>query len=377
LYLRYIELRQFRNYSRADVVPSPTLNVIGGRNAQGKSNLLEAIAFLATARSFRGAPTNDLILEGAEHLLVRGEIVRTDGEHTVAIACSADKRQATVDGQRSPKLARVLGVLNVVVIAPHDLGIVTGPPAVRRRVLDMQIAQVDRTYLATLQRYGEALRQKNALLKRSHDEKTLDAFNQRLIEYGVDIAATRARVTKRMALLGRLYLRRITDGVEELSAEYRSEISGPDTATMQTRFAERLRAAGAREARLGYALVGPHRDDVVFRVNGVDVRRFGSEGQRRSAVIAVRMAEYELIRARIGEAPVVLIDDVTAELDPFRRRAFMPLLEGRGQVFVASADEQSLGMSRADARHFRIERGHVTEGNRPDADTGGSAKHRE
>ncbi|MBN1916485.1 MAG: DNA replication/repair protein RecF [Verrucomicrobia bacterium] len=356
MHVKRIELREFRNYQRAEVAFSPTLNLLNGRNAQGKSNLLEAVGFLATGRSFRAAQTTDLIRQGAETLLVRGEIARADGEHAVAIACSASKRQVTIDGQRSPRLARVLGLLNVVVIAPADIAIVTGAPVVRRRVLDMQIAQVDQTYLATLQRYQETLRQKNALLKARHDEKTLDAFDDRLIEYGVRIAETRRAITRRIALLGRLYLRRITDGAEELAAEYRSEITGPDVTTMRSRFAARLHAARRRERAFGYALVGPHRDDVIFAVNGTDVRRFGSEGQRRSAVIALRMAELELIRSRIGEPPVVLIDDVTAELDPLRRRAFMPLLEGRGQVIVASADEGPLDLRGADAATGRAGR---------------------
>lgn len=370
MYVKRIELRDFRNYHRAAVTLSPAVNLLNGRNAQGKSNLLEAVGFLATARSFRGAATADLIRHGAEAFHVRAEITRADGEHTVALACSADKRQAEVDGRRSARLATVLGVLNVVVVAPHDLTIVTGPPAVRRRVLDMQIAQVDRTYLGTLQRYQETLRQKNALLKARHDEKTLDAFNERLIEYGVRIAATRREVTKRVALLGRLYLRRITDGAEELAAEYRSEITGADAGTMRERFAARLDSARRRERQFGYALVGPHRDDVVFSVNGIDVRRFGSEGQRRSAVIALRMAELELVRSRIGEQPVVLIDDVTAELDPLRRRAFLPLLEGRGQVLVASADESVLTLGPRTAQRFWIERGQVKPLAPPDgADT--------
>ena len=374
MYVKRIELRDFRNYRRAAVTLSPSVNLLNGRNAQGKSNLLEAIGFLGTARSFRGASTSDLIRHGAEALRVSADIVRADGEHTLSLACSADKRQAEVDGRRSARLATVLGVLNVVIVAPHDLTIVTGPPAVRRRVLDMQIAQVDRTYLGTLQRYQETLRQKNALLKARHDEKTLDAFNERLIEYGVRIAATRREVTKRVALLGRLYLRRITDGAEELAAEYRSEITGADVETMQARFAARLRAARRRERQIGYALVGPHRDDVVFSVNGTDVRRFGSEGQRRSAVIALRMAELELVRSRIGEQPVVLIDDVTAELDPLRRRAFLPLLEGRGQVLIASADESVLKLGPSTARRFWIERGEIKPlaPGEPERGTGGT-----
>jgi len=297
LYVKRIELRDFRNYHRADVALSPTLNVLNGRNAQGKSNLLEAVAFLATARSFRAAPTTDLIRQGAEALVVRGEIARADGEHTVAISCTVDKRQVVIDGRRSPQLARVLGLLNVVVIAPADIAIVTGAPAVRRRALDVQIAQVDQTYLATLQGYQETLRPKNALLKGRHDEKTLDAFDDRLIEYGVRIAATRREITRRVALLGRLYLRRITDGGEELSAEYRSEITGPDVETMRARFAARLHAARRRERQFGYALVGPHRDDVVFGVNATDARRFGSARSCRSSRAAARSSSPAPTRA--------------------------------------------------------------------------------
>lgn len=359
MYLKRIELREFRNYHRAEVAFSSGVNVFNGRNAQGKTNLLEAVAFLATARSFRGAPTADLIRHGADELVVRGEISRADGERTVAIACSAERREASVDGRRRTGLGHVLGVLNVVVFAPHDLVVVTGPPAVRRRVLDMQIAQIDRGYLSVLQRYRETLRQKNALLKSRHDEKSLDAFDENLLDYGVKIAAARREMCKRIGLLGRLFLRRMTEGAEELAADYRSEVTGRDAETMRARFAARLDSARRRERSFGYSLVGTHRDDLVFTVNGADVRRFGSEGQRRSAVLALRMAELELVRSQTGEEPVVLVDDVTAELDPLRRRAFMPLLGGRGQVFLASADESVLKLGPPSARRFWIERGEV------------------
>jgi len=353
VHLAHLRLRDFRNYARLDIDLAPGFHLLLGDNAQGKTNILEAIYLMATLRSFRGVGSAQMVRHGAKGYFVGGRIVAA-GEREVKMFWSTSERNLSLDGRPVKKLSEYFGVLRAVVFCTEDLQLVKGPARARRRFLDLLLAQTDPVYLALLQRYMRTVRARNALLKqRSGDEAALDSFSQELVKTGNQLIEARRALIPKFSPLARLAYRRIANDAEELRIEYRPSVKND--------FAVELAQSRGRERAFRATLVGPHRDDLQLLLNERSAAQFGSEGQKRTLAIALKMAQAELLAGAHGSAPILLIDDVMGELDVKRRSGFLPLLEQArrtsGQVFMTATEENWPRELGKDLQRWKVNRG--------------------
>ena len=335
VHLAHLRLRDFRNYARLDADFSPGFHLLLGDNAQGKTNILEAVYLMATLRSFRGVGGAQMIRHGQRGYFAGGNVVGQGG-HEIKIYWSARERKLALDGQPVKKLADYFGTLRTVVFCTEDLQLVKGAARARRRFLDLLLAQTQPGYLPLLQRYMHTVRARNALLKqRSGDETALDSFSQELVKLGGEIIRARRELVPKFSPLARLAYRRISNDAEELRIEYQPSVKND--------FAVELAQSRGRERTYRSTLVGPHRDDLQLLLNEKSAAQFGSEGQKRTLAIALKMAQAEFLAGIHGSPPILLIDDVMGELDVKRRGGFLPLLEHArkmgGQVFMTATEE--------------------------------------
>ena len=335
VHLAHLRLRDFRNYARLDVDFASGFHLLLGDNAQGKTNILEAIYLMATLRSFRGVGGAQMIRHGAKGYFVGGNVVG-QGDHEIKMYWALRERKLTLDGQPVKKLADYFGALRTVVFCTEDLQLIKGTARARRRFIDLLLAQTQPGYLPLLQRYMHTVRARNALLKqRTVDEAALESFSAELIKLGNEIIRARRELVPKFSPLARLAYRRISNDAEELRIEYQPSVKND--------FAVELASSRARERTFRATLVGPHRDDLQLLQNEKSAAQFGSEGQKRTLAIALKMAQAEFLAGIHGSPPVLLIDDVMGELDVKRRSGFLPLLESarrtRGQVFMTCTEE--------------------------------------
>ena len=358
MHLARLRLRDFRNYARLDMAFSPGLQLLLGDNAQGKTNILEAIYLIATLRSFRGVGGAQMVRHGQKGYFV-GSTVVGQGEHETKMYWSSRERSLSLDGRPVRKLTDYLGVLRTVVFCTEDLQLIKGAARGRRRFLDLLLSQTYPSYLPLLQRYAQALRSRNALLKQPVlDPVALDGFSHELINAGGEIIRLRRQLAPQFSPLARLAYRRIANDAEELRLEYRPSVKQD--------FEVELAQSAQRERAYRSTLVGPHRDEVQLLLDDRPAAQFGSEGQKRTLAIALKLAQAEYVTGLHGSPPVLLIDDIMGELDVKRRGGFLPLLErahqSRGQVFMTATEEnwpQELGR---EAQRWLVSAGTLTAG---------------
>jgi DNA replication and repair protein RecF len=335
VHLAHLRLRDFRNYARLDVDFVPGFHLLLGDNAQGKTNILEAIYLMATLRSFRGVGSGQMVRHGQKGYFVGGKII-AQGEREIKMYWSTAERSLSLDARPVRKLTDYLGALRTVVFCTEDLQLVKGAARGRRRFLDLLLSQTHPTYLPILQRYARAVRSRNALLKRhTLDEAALESFTRELVSAGEEIIRLRRELVPKFSPLVRLAYRRISNDAEELRIEYQPSVKKD--------FAVELAQARKRELSYRATLIGPHRDDLQLLLNQKSAAQFGSEGQKRTLAIALKMAQAEYLTGIHGAPPILLIDDVMGELDVKRRSGLLPLLErthqARGQVFMTATEE--------------------------------------
>ena len=333
--LAHLRLRDFRNYARLDVDFAPGFHLLLGGNAQGKTNILEAIYLLATLRSFRGVGSAQLVQHGKKGYFVGAKIV-SQAEHEIKMFWSAAERKLTLNAQPVKKLSDYLGTIRAVIFCTEDLQLIKGTSRLRRRFLDLLLSQTHPIYLPLLQRYAAALRSRNALLKqRVINEASLESFTRELIQLGNQIVKFRHELLPKILPLAREAYARISQGAEELTLEYQPAVKRD--------FALELAQSRARERAFRSTMVGPHRDELQLLVAGKSAAKFASEGQKRSIAIALKITQAEYLSAIHGAPPILLIDDVMGELDAKRRAGFLPLLNrvqhARSQVFMTCTEE--------------------------------------
>lgn len=341
--LTRVRLSNFRNYAELDVEPSAGLNVFVGANAQGKSNLLEAIAMLGTGKSFRTSRDGDLVRAGLELAVVAGEArIRAGIVHlgcNLAKSGRTTRKQYTVNG-RNVRYARFLGSIRVVTFVPADLQLVGGPPSLRRALLNVALAQENVQYYHELSRYQKALQQKSAMLRGNvgFDAELLAIYNRTLAEAGTYLMLTRNHFIAELAREAERTHAAWTRDAERLRVAYAPNV--PFEAATGDAVAgaleEALRAAGEQERMRKSAIVGPHRDDLALTLDGRALAAYGSQGQQRTAVLALKVGEYSVMRDRSNEAPLLLLDDVLSELDQERAAAFLTGVGGYEQAFVTA-----------------------------------------
>jgi DNA replication and repair protein RecF len=344
--LERLTLANFRNYAAADWTPAPGLNLLIGANAQGKSNLLEAIAMLATGKSFRTSRDAEVIRFGQPLASVVGTARAGAGRLnlacTVAGTASGTRKTYVINGE-SVRYARFLGSLKTVTFAPQDLALVWGPPALRRAMVNEALSLAERSYYHELARYRKALLQKGALLRGlagpAADPGLLDVYDATLVASGSALMLRRRHYLSALgAAATSLYAQWISG--ERLGVTYAPDVAveAPTPDAVEAEFARRLSEQRPVELARKRCLVGPHRDDVNLELDGKPLARFGSQGQHRAAVLALKLAEYAVLRDLGGEAPLLLLDDVLSELDAERSDAFVASLGATiEQAFITSA----------------------------------------
>jgi DNA replication and repair protein RecF len=350
-----LRLRDFRNYGRLDVDFSAGFHLLLGDNAQGKTNILEAVYLIATLRSFRGVGSSQLVQHAHKGYFIGATIVAR-GEREVKIYWSPRERSLSLDGQPVRKLTDYLGVLRTVVFCTEDLQLIKGPGRARRRFMDLLLSQTHPTYLPLLQRYTQSVRSRNALLRHpAPDIAALDSFSRELVNAGSEIMRLRRELIPKFSPLARLAYRRVAQEAEELRIEYLPSVKSD--------FSVELSQSHARERSYRSTLIGPHRDELQLLVNERSAAQFGSEGQKRTLAIALKMAQAEYLTGIHGSPPVLLIDDIMGELDARRRGGFVPLLErahqARGQVFMTATEENWPRELGRDARRWCVKAGEL------------------
>ena len=330
-----LRLADFRNYESLDFAPRAGLNILVGANAQGKSNLLEALAMLATGKSFRAHRESELVREGGERAGIAGEAHIAAGEIrlrcTIAKTPAGTRKTFEVNGG-AVGFARFLGQTRTVTFVPADLQLVGGAPALRRAYLNGALAQLSPTYYRDLALYGKIVQQKSALLRGlvAPDRDLLLAYNDELVRpASALIAARRAFVDELAAATAAIY-ERWRGAAEHLTVSYAPNPAGD--------VAQALAAHVEPELRRRTTLVGPHRDDLRLTIDGRPLAAFGSQGQQRTAVLALKVAEYDVMRTRAGDAPILLLDDVLSELDGERAGGFLGAVRGFEQAFLTTTE---------------------------------------
>jgi len=342
--LARLALTNFRNYETLELEPQPGLNVFVGRNAQGKSNLLEAIAMLGVGKSFRTSHDADTIRTTCERAVVRGEVRGPDAE-PVQLACTIARtprgaRKTFNRAGRNVPYAKFLGTLSVVTFVPSDLQLVTGAPSLRRAFLNTALAQQDRGYYRHLARYQSTLRQKSALLRGAAepDEALLSVYDAALAESGAALMLARRGFIESLAREAGAMHAAWTDRKESLRLEYLPNVAAGalSEGELAEAIARRLGEVRALERLRRTALAGPHRDDFSFVLDGEPLATFGSQGQQRTAVLAVKAGEYAVMRDRSGTPPLLLLDDMLSELDEHRASAFLTGVGEYEQAYVTA-----------------------------------------
>lgn len=356
VHLAQLRLRDFRNYTRLDAGFSPGFHLLLGNNAQGKTNILEAVYLMATLRSFRGVGSSQMVRHGQKGYFVGGKVVG-QGEHDIKMYWSPAERSLSLDGRPVRRLTDYLGTLRTVVFCTEDLQLVKGTARGRRRFLDLLLSQTHPGYLPLLQRYAQALRSRNALLKRPIiDEVALESFTRELVASGQEMIRFRRELVPKFSPLARLAYRRISNHAEELRIEYQPSVKAD--------FAVELAQSRRREQSYRATLVGPHRDELELLLSDRPAAQFGSEGQKRTVVIALKMAQAEYLTGIHGSPPVLLIDDIMGELDAKRRGGLMPLLErshqARGQVFMTATEENWPSDLNRELKRWEVRQGALT-----------------
>ncbi|HNR34346.1 MAG TPA: DNA replication/repair protein RecF [Candidatus Hydrogenedentes bacterium] len=354
MYLVRFTCEGFRALHAVAFDPAPGINLIVGDNAQGKTSLLEAILFAATARSHRALSESELVRAGADFFQIRVEARRDP--HPIAIDARwyQGVKRFRVNGVLQARISDILGKLCVVLFSPEDISLIKGTAAHRRKFLDMELSQISPRYLAALQFYRQSLRQRNEVLRAAvPDAAQLDAWDAQLVQHGAVLMQEREAFIARLSQYAAESYRRVAGG-ETMAIAYEPDASSPGD------FAKILGKGRAGDIRRRATMRGPHRDDLDFRVEGQSARAFASQGQQKTAALAVRMAELELVRERIGEYPVFMLDEVFSELDEHRSRQLIDSLDPGVQcLLTATAVHRRHSLLSREHATFRIVQGNL------------------
>ena len=345
--LNRLELRNFRNYREAELDFAPGVNLIVGNNAQGKTNLLEAIGYLGSGKSFRAQKTSEMVLFGADFADCVGSVHSQDRDQTLrwVLFPGARPRQIWRNGVKKKSASEVSGVLQTVLFCPEDLMVLKTGAAARRRLGDHALCQLRPNYEAALTEYGRLLDQKNRILKDRFEKpglvELLPDYNLRLCQVGALLISYRARFYEGLGKAAAVYHSHFSGGAEDFTLEYKTVSTVKDPfapiSVLQEQLQEHLLSHQRAELESASCLTGPHKDDFTVCLSGIDLKAYGSQGQTRTAAISLKLAQRELMGRESGEIPVLLLDDVLSELDPGRQDFVLNQIS-QGQVFITCCE---------------------------------------
>lgn len=344
MFIKELELHDFRNYEQVNLTFDNKVNVIIGENAQGKTNLLEAIYLLAFTKSYRTNNDRELIKWEADFAKIKAKLHKKEQDIPLELIFHKNGKKARINHIEQQKLSEFIGALNVVMFAPEDLSLVKGSPQIRRRFIDMELGQIEPLYLFHLGEYQKILRQRNShlkqLQKQGHIDTTLlSILTEQLIEHASVVLFKRFEFLQRLRKWAIPIHDKISRGLEVLQIQYLPTIEVLEDDLEET-IVKSYEAEFARivdqEINRGTTLIGPHRDDLTFYINGKDVKHYGSQGQQRTTALSLKLAEIDLIYEQINEYPVLLLDDVLSELDDFRQSHLLTAIQDKVQTFVST-----------------------------------------
>lgn len=346
--IKSIKLNQFRNYEALDLEFHPGTNLFFGDNAQGKTNILESVYLCGTSRSHKGSKDKEMIRFGQEEAHICMWLEKKETEFRIDMHLKKNKAKGiAVGGVPVKKAGELIGIGNFIFFSPEDLSIIKNGPSERRRFLDMELCQLDKIYLFHLTSYTKALAQRNRLLKdivfHPEYEEMLDVWDQQIVRYGKELIARRGQFIRELSsILGEIHWK-LSGGREELTVSYEKNAE-------EKLFETDLKKSREKDLRTCMTNCGPHRDDLCFTVHDVDIRRYGSQGQQRTAALSLKLAEIEIVKRHIKDTPVLLLDDVLSELDANRQKYLLENIYDIQTLITCTGIDHFVG------NHFKIDR---------------------
>ena len=353
MYIDKMKLINFRNYENQEIQFNKNINIIYGDNAQGKTNILEAIFLSSFGKSFRTSKEKELIKFGQDKLMVEANFQKKDRDGKIRIEIGS-KKQITVNGIKIKKLSELLGNINIVIFTPEDINILKDGPAGRRRFLDMMIGQLRPNYVHNLNLYIQTLEQRNNYLKQIKElnkpQEMLEIWDEKLAEYGEKVYLYRKEFVDKIINIINDIHKKITDEKEELKIEYISNCSN------KNEYLKILNERRKLDIIKGFTTKGVHRDDFVIYINDREVGVYGSQGQNRTVILSLKLSELNVVYDEIGEYPILLLDDFMSELDEKRRKNFLENIENT-QVIITGTDKVDL--STIDCSLYNVQKGEI------------------
>ena len=359
--IEYLELSDFRNYEEVHIDLSPNTNIFFGDNAQGKTNILEAVFLTGTTKSHKGSHDSDIISFGKEYGVIRALFNKNGVDYKIGIQLRRDKRKAiSINNTSIKKAADLLGIVNVVLFSPEDMSIIKSGPEKRRRFIDMTLCQVDKEYLFALSSYNKIVNQRNKLLK-NYDKRidisdTLDIWDDQLINYGNKVINKRERFIYDIKNIIKDIHCNLTGKEDILNIDYKKNVK-------EEEYKERLKRNRERDIIFKNTSIGPHRDDIDFNIKGIDVKKFGSQGQQRTVALSLKLSEIEIIKKAVDDTPILLLDDVLSELDLNRQKYLLETLGDTQTLITCTGLDEFVNNRFEINKCFRVSEGKIEEVN--------------
>lgn len=357
MHIDSLEVGNFRNYDFAKIEFHDKTNILYGDNAQGKTNLLESIFVCGTTKSHKGSKDRELIRLGEEEAHIRMHLTKKNMAHRIDMHLKKSRGKGiAIDGIPIKRSSELLGLLNVIFFSPEDLRIIKNGPSERRKFINMELCQLDGLYLHDLGEYNKALMQRNKLLKQIYFQPslkdTLEIWDMNLIEYGSKIVQRRAAFVEEISEIVTKVNEKLTGNREHIKMFYE-----PDTTINE--FEEKLVKSREKDLKMCSTSVGPHRDDLCFMNDDIDIRKYGSQGQQRTCALSLKLAEIELVKKTIGDSPILLLDDVLSELDRGRQNYLLDSIHDIQTIITCTGIEEFIDSRLTLDRIFRITKGTI------------------
>ncbi len=356
--IKSMSLKNYRNYKELSLEFHPDTNFFYGDNAQGKTNILEAVYVSGTTRSHRSAKDRDLIRFGEEEAHICTFLEKKGLVHKIDMHLRRNKTKGiAINGIPIKKASELFGIIHFVFFSPEDMGIIKNGPSERRRFIDAELCQLDKIYLHHLSNYNKLIMQRNKVLKENfygiNNNDLLDILDLQVVKYGCEIIERRRKFTETLSGIIRDIHGQLSGGKENILLSYENHVEKEDFLTM-------LQKNRERDFRQKTTTVGPHRDDLSFEVNGIDIRKYGSQGQQRTAALSLKLSEIELVKKTIHDDPVLLLDDVLSELDSNRQNYLLNSIRNIQTLITCTGLDEFINHHFSIHKVYHVENGNVT-----------------
>ena len=359
MFIKRLQMLNYRNYNAVDIELCPNVNVFMGDNAQGKTNILEAIYYCAFAKSHRTSKDKELINWNGEHAFISVDVGRERLDKRIDISILKDgKKSIRINKIKIKKIGELFGNFNVVMFSPEDLRIIKDSPGVRRKFIDMELCQLNPKYYYNLVQYNKVLNERNILLRnRNTSSEMLEIYDMQLVEFGYNIIRDRIKYIESLNKYAEKIHSDITSGKEKINFKYISTIK--DLENIKENFYTLLEKNRSKDCDRGITSIGPHRDDFFVYINDIDTKSYGSQGQQRTAVLTMKFSSLEIIKELTGEFPVLLLDDVLSELDFNRKKYILSTIGQIQTVITCTGIEDLYEYLDEKAKVFKVKNGEI------------------